>query len=180
MKNTHVMIDLETLDTQSTAVVVAIGIVAFTMKGAIPGSFYCRLNIDDQLVSGRTVSGSTLSWWIAQSDEARKQNFSGPAAKLIEGLRMCSDFIQHVDPEGVWGNGASFDNAILSSLFQSQSLLVPWAFYKDRCYRTLSSLYPSIKRVQGGTHHNALDDANSQVSHLLQMIGNPHLYSPGG
>lgn len=175
---THIMIDLETLDTRSTAVVIAIGIVAFALNGTIRGDFYCRLNIDDQLSSGRTVSGSTLSWWMTQSEEARRQNFSGETKKLIDGLRLCADFVRAVDPAGVWGNGANFDNAILASLFMSQSLPVPWAFYKDRCYRTVSSMYPSIKRAQGGTHHNALDDAHSQVVHLAMMLASPHLYTP--
>jgi inhibitor of KinA sporulation pathway (predicted exonuclease) len=46
----------------------------------------------------------------------------------------------------------------------------PWKFYNDRCYRTLKAMYPHIKMPKRtGTHHNALDDAISQVNHLILL-----------
>lgn len=47
-------------------------------------------------------------------------------------------------------------------------LELPWKFWNDRCYRTVSAGFP--RRQQTGTHHNALDDAISQTKHLLAYL----------
>ena len=81
--------------------------------------------------------------------------------------------LQDADKKAVrlWGNGASFDNAILSTAYELCELetVQPWRFYNDRCYRTVKSLYPEVAMVRTGTYHNALDDAESQALHLLAM-----------
>jgi exodeoxyribonuclease VIII len=47
----------------------------------------------------------------------------------------------------------------------------PWRHWNDRCYRTVKSLYPDVKLERVGTHHNAVDDAESQARHLIAMLG---------
>jgi hypothetical protein len=66
----------------------------------------------------------------------------------------------------LWGNGASFDNAILAHAYARCGATPPWKFWNDRCYRTVAAL-TATPRQQGGTHHNALDDARSQAEHLI-------------
>lgn len=44
----------------------------------------------------------------------------------------------------------------------------PWDFWNDRCYRTIAAMHDR-RRFQQGVHHNALDDAKSQVEHLIQI-----------
>lgn len=44
----------------------------------------------------------------------------------------------------------------------------PWAFWNDRCYRTLKAR-SELKIARTGTHHNALDDAKSQALHLITI-----------
>ena len=70
---------------------------------------------------------------------------------------------------GVWGNGASFDNVILSESYYRAAILRPWPFWKDRCYRTIKTIYPDVELVRSGTHHNALDDARTQAEHLIAI-----------
>jgi hypothetical protein len=74
----------------------------------------------------------------------------------------------------LWGNGAVFDNVILSNAYAACAIDKPWKFWNDKCYRTLKGLYPQIELERTGTHHNALDDAVSQANHavkILQHIG---------
>ena len=66
----------------------------------------------------------------------------------------------------VWGNGATFDNVILSNAYKAAGMEQPWKFWDDRCYRTVKGLLPDIKIERLGTHHNAVYDAMSQARHL--------------
>ena len=70
----------------------------------------------------------------------------------------------------MWGNGAAFDNAILSTAYALCEIEPPWIYWNDRCYRTVKSLNRSIPFIRLGTHHNALSDAESQATHLMQIF----------
>jgi len=72
----------------------------------------------------------------------------------------------------VWGNGASFDNAILANAYHKTHLDLPWQYYNNRCYRTIKNCYPNIKLSRAGTLHKALDDAKSQAMHLIEIFKN--------
>jgi exodeoxyribonuclease VIII len=111
-------------------------------------------------------------WWMGQGDEARSalSKDTVPIAMALnefyEWVAVCSS-IQTVR---VWGNGASFDNVILSSAYRSCRIAQPWQFWNDRCYRTVKAMHPAIKMQRTGIHHNAVDDAVSQTRHLLEML----------
>ncbi len=114
-----------------------------------------------------------MDWWIGQSEEA-KTVFTDPNAVTID--KALLTFTQWIlkdvhDIKNVrmWGNGAGFDNVILSTAYQLCAMMQPWRFYNDRCYRTVKSLYPAVSFRRIGVHHNALADAESQADHLLAM-----------
>jgi exodeoxyribonuclease VIII len=71
--------------------------------------------------------------------------------------------------KGVWGNGASFDNTILTETYKRLGRTPPWPFWKDRCYRTVKSMFPNVPMERSGTHHNAMDDALTQAQHLIEI-----------
>jgi exodeoxyribonuclease VIII len=52
---------------------------------------------------------------------------------------------------------------------------VPWQFWNSRCYRTVKSLYPDNKLKRSGTYHNAVDDAESQARHLIELLAKADL-----
>jgi exodeoxyribonuclease VIII len=175
----NIMLDLETLDTTSTAVVLSIGAVAFDPYGSVLGDkFYVELTEDlaDQQTRGRTISASTVKWWLGQSVMAR-QVFTDPPQQGVDrrttaqGLHKFATFVASNGGAGafIWGNGADFDNVILASLYNAYKIPQPWHFGSNRCYRTLKSLHlPRLNRQ--GTHHNALDDAVSQASHVQDIF----------
>lgn len=163
------MLDLETLGNRPGCVIVSIGAVIFG-GGEIRGVFYHRVDAEDCVRFGLTLDASTVLWWMRQSAEARSE-LSQPGLLLTEALSKFSRFVSDPDAE-VWGNGASFDNAILSEAYVRTSLHRPWKYFNDRCYRTVKALHPEIPMERTGTHHNALDDAKSQAEHLMRILPN--------
>lgn len=166
------MVDLETMDNKPTSAIVSIGAVFFDKTGLGP-QFYKRVNLQSSIDAGLTVNGDTVMWWLKQSEQARLE-----LAKPSEELRdVLVDFYRFIEAESsrkevrVWGNGASFDNAILANAYAATNLTLPWEFWNDRCYRTLKSMYPTVKLQRSGDYHNARDDAKSQANHMIEFMG---------
>lgn len=174
----HIMLDLETLDTAPTAVVLSIGAVAFDpYSNEIGETFYVESDsAAHQQKNGRTISGATVRWWMQQSEEARKVFGALPelGTPTNTALRMFTDFVGRngQDNVKVWGNGADFDNVILGSLFESYGMPRPWSYSKNRCYRTMKNIGigPRRPKDREGVHHNALDDAITQAKHLQEIF----------
>lgn len=174
----NIMVDIETLDTQGSAVVVSIGAVAFDPSNpSVPFvDFYVEFtdDLDVQVAAGRTMSPSTLRWWLEQGAMA-KQVFSSNVDRAPfrnstgAGIQQFCDFVNNNGGKEalLWGNGSDFDNVILASLLKDMGFKQPWRFYNNRCYRTLKGLPGAPEKVRrAGTHHNALDDAATQAEHL--------------
>lgn len=164
-----IMIDLETLGKTPDAVVLSIGACAFDLfKGVIePIRFHAVLNIEDQIRAGRTVDGDTLTWWMNQTDEARKlfnetrQNLDQTIWEFMSWINLLDDDVY------VWGNGSTFDISILENLMNHK---VPWKYSNVmdlRTFRRFVAGNAKIPRDQG-THHNALDDAINQAKFVIQ------------
>jgi hypothetical protein len=178
----HIMLDLETLDTSSSAVVLSIGAVAFDpYTDELGDRFYVEMtdDISTQQACGRTISGDTVCWWMRQSVVA-KRVFSAVPSDGVE--RACTldaltYFTRFVEANGgtnieLWGNGADFDNIILGTLYDAFALAKPWYYSHNRCYRTMKNLGIGPRRPQSrdGVHHNALDDAITQARHLQEIF----------
>lgn len=162
-----VMIDIETLDTSPSAVILSIGAVRFDVEnlGAIGDSFHRHIDIESNLKYGRTVSGSTILWWLDQDAMARKNITSAQTESLYAVLGQLGQFIKPNDR--VWGNGASFDNVILGDAYRRCDLPQPWRYWSDMCYRTLKNVYKHVPKPKfEGVEHDALDDARYQALHL--------------
>lgn len=165
-----IMLDLETMGNGSRAAIIAIGAVAFDHTG-VKDSFYAQVNLESSMRVGMECDASTVMWWMQQSEQAREAfKDNDKAVALCQALVAFSEFCQRNNVTGMWGNGAAFDNAILSSAYRLCRMPQPWKFWNDKCYRTIKSFYPGVQLVRKGTHHNALDDARSQAEHLVSML----------
>ncbi len=166
-----IMLDLETLDTRPSAVILSIGAVEFDTDGPIAGrEFYRVLTLSQQLVRGRTESAETIAWWSRQSDEARAV-FTAPAVAPVVALQDFATFWSGADY--LWSNGANFDGVLLTSLYQSFDMGVPWKFWQERCYRTLVDTYHRMIRTRPTKMtpaHNALEDAVAQAQKAATML----------
>lgn len=163
----RVMLDLETFGTRPGACIVSLGAVRFG-EGKILDRYYARIDPMDAQARGLVIDAATVVWWMQQSAEARVEIAAGGGKLLADVLGEFTAWIGEGETE-VWGNGASFDNVLLDEAFRACGLKRPWPFWMDRCYRTVKELHPDVKLVRKGTHHNALDDAESQALHLMAM-----------
>ena len=178
---THVMLDLETMGSGSYAAIISIGAAAFTLSfpQEIISTFYSRVSLASSVKAGLRMDPATVEWWLEpERAEAWASLQATPAVELDEALLGFSEWFCRID-EGqacVWGNGATFDNVILSNAYQATGLDKPWAYNKDRCFRTLKSeILPPVRADEYGTKHNALDDAIAQAKHLQKIVNLRHL-----
>lgn len=171
----HLMLDIETLGVSADAPLISIGAVFFDpLTGKQGAEFYKTINIVSALNNGE-IDPLTLQWWMMQSDEARSV-FSDPASINLENaLLEFADFIKANGSEdlSVWGNGSSFDNAILSGIYRKKSLRLPWDFRNDRDVRTIVALAKDLRNfdARGSISisdyaHHALHDARYQAAYV--------------
>ena len=167
-KMKHIMLDLETMGKTSQAAIIAVGAVKFDITKGILDSFYEVVDLESSCSLGGVIDTSTILWWLSQ-EKVAKDFITVKGKHISDVLQSFSEWVG--DEEFcVWGNGAAFDNAILSSAYLRASKKQPWKFWNDRCYRTLKSLYPNAKLNRVGVHHNALHDATSQAIHLIEIL----------
>ena len=168
--NTDVMIDLETLDKVPTTVILSIGIVEFNPeKGAVDVERGLCLypDIQEQIDAGRTISASTLEWWMKQSDEARKSTFNVRRKSINETCETVRNFFSFMDRPKAWGNGSVFDITIIENFMEYTK--VPWKFWDIMDTRTLHRLHPFDKTKQGEIAHTALEDAIAQAERVCEV-----------
>ncbi|WP_089600254.1 exonuclease [Escherichia coli] len=175
----HLMIDLETMGTNTNAPIVVIGAVFFDPQtGEIGPVFYIVISLTDAMNTGAVPDGGTIEWWLKQSSEARAAILTDQV-KLKDALSRFREFINEYSDEKfvqVWGNGATFDNAILRTSYERLDIPCPWRYYNDRDVRTIVELGKTIdfdaRTVNPfeGVRHNALDDARHQAKYVTATI----------
>lgn len=169
--SSNVMIDIETLGTRSTSVILSLAAVEFDAT-CVRGIFHKRIDIDSCLRQGLSVDGRTIQWWMDQSDDARQlfQQAGEPLHEVLQDFCGARDW-RHT---AVWCNGASFDFPILENALHACGLQVPWAYYNTRDYRTLKNLVPkdvySVLKVEPVVKHDALEDAIAQAKTLQALL----------
>ena len=168
-----VMLDLETMGNGPQAAIIAIGAVEFDIPAQQVGErFYTVIDLESAVACGGVMDASTVLWWLKQSDAARAA-FDRGGDHIAVALQQFAGWMENRakrDDVRVWGNGAAFDNVILASAYRRNGTAQPWQFWNDRCYRTVKAQHPAVKMQRNGTHHNAVDDAESQARHLIAMM----------
>lgn len=179
----NIMLDIETLGTKPGCKVISIGLAYFDESGVIAtGEIYPSLTNQNG-----SEERDTLDWWDSQSDAAkvvftnnilRGKSISDCADELTDLIHKAKVHKSNGNPDSItkvniWGNGATFDNAILAELFRAHGHRVPWNTFGDRCYRTILNTLPKVDPPhRHGVHHNAVDDAEYQAMVLIATLKN--------
>lgn len=156
----HALIDLETMGNNSYAAIVAIGAVKFDPRASgysTDDDFYMVVDLESSMGYGMAADPSTIKWWLAQSDAARRALLSEEAVDLIDALETFQQWYKGV--ERFWCHGATFDAVILGNAYQLTHRAAPWNHRDVRDTRTLFELAGMDKTKTGGIEHHALDDA---------------------
>lgn len=185
-KFNHLMVDIETLDTVETAVILSIAAVRFDIEtGELEDdlAYYQLVDIQGQLNKGRTLSADTLTWWMQQSDAARKEAFGDDRCSLSMALNdlhgmFCS--VAKPDETFVWANSPSFDLSILKHAYKTVEpgfgqldFLDGWPFkyYNERDVRTLIHHWaPLWAGFENETPHNPLSDCYYQIKCVCEVM----------
>jgi hypothetical protein len=160
------MIDMETLDTLPSTVILTIGAVLFDPRGnGTIEKIELRPTMDEQTDQyGRSISDDTLRWWSQQSPEALEEamgerdriSFKDCMEKLYKFCWQRSD--------KVWSNGSVFDIMVAENAFRQLGMQNPWNFWNIRDCRTIYDI-AGVSLKDGGhvTSHKAVEDAERQA-----------------
>jgi exodeoxyribonuclease VIII len=176
------MHDLETLGQTPGFIILSIGAVAFDENEIDELGFYAVVHRPTCEEVFLREEEDTKKWWDRQGEEAQAvlhQSLDPEQSVPLTAALLA--FNAYLGRYGgwrdvrLWGNGSDFDNAGMSCAFDATKIKPNWAFWNNRCYRTLKAQAPSIKLVREGTYHNALDDAKSQARHLQEVLRSTNL-----
>jgi len=175
MKN-NVMIDLETLGLKNDAVILSIGAVYFDETGIdLNNTFYREINIQSCIDLGLTIDGDTISWWMQQSEKARKV-FDNKKIKthINQAIDDLVSFLKRYGNQKdlkIWSNGY-MDIIWLRSAFQKTIRDLPWS-KNERDFRTFRDTQPKLEDHElpkEATKHNALADAIWQAEYTIKIM----------
>lgn len=171
------MVDLETVGQRAGCGVLSIGAVAFDhTTNQLGEEFYVVVRLTSCEAFGLHSNADTLTWWERQSPEAQrvlKQARSTRGNKTLDkALVLFNLYLSQFGSKTVkvWGNGADFDNAILTNCYAAAGVAAGWDYWNNRCFRTLKSLTKDLKVERTGVYHNALDDAKTQALHAMKVL----------
>lgn len=167
-----VMVDLETMSTDSNASIIAIGAVRFWLnvkqtEFTDDQLFYTSVSLESSQAAGLHIKADTIMWWLSQGQEAREA-LKNPVS-LASALNAFSRFIPAKETF-IFGNGAAYDNVVLHNAYKAINLKYPVSYKYDVCYRTISKLSDAPPPKFEGTKHNALDDAKAQTRHMMEIL----------
>jgi hypothetical protein len=138
------MFDIETLDTESTTVILSAAIIHFgetdfSYEDLIKDSLFVKFDAKEQMRMGRSVSKDTLEWWAQQNEFAKKTNFTPMSTdvKALDGIGQIMDYIEAHggNNQTFWARG-SLDQMAIGSLTKSLDIDYIAEYYKWRDVRT--------------------------------------------
>lgn len=162
---THVMIDIETLDTAPTSTILSVGAVRFDpySESEPTHKILWRPEVEEQLNSGRTVSDSTLEFWSKQDAHIQETTFTDEGRiPVAEFFKQLNKYL--VGADKIWCHGPQFDMVIIEDLYAQYGHHRGWAYWQIMDSRTLFNIMPKDPRkdIQENLH-SADDDAYWQA-----------------
>lgn len=169
-KMKHAMIDLETLGTSADAVWLSIAAIQFDPHtGEMGARFNANVDLASAQKAGRTISSDTLKWWLKQRPEIlAKMLDPDDVGDLDEVLTLFRSWVLDCKLITPWGNSASFDLGILTHSYAQAGIKLPWFFYHEKCYRTITTL-AGVKAVKDESKaHDPEYDCEIQIAALAK------------
>lgn len=160
-----VMIDIETLGTSPGCVIWEIAALCFDpLTGKTGEHFRVLIDVPDSVEWGLVIEDDTARWW-----QERGGIQTAGAKPLKESMIEFINWMEGQNFESVWCKGASFDFPILQVPCDILDLQLPFAYYQQRCARTVCKLAHPNKRPIPATHA-AFEDCAAQVHDLCLAL----------
>ncbi len=183
MGTRHVMVDIETMATDSNASLLQIGAVRFNPARKtvdLDNVFEVNVSLPDCRERGMVVDPATEIWWREQSPESIASVLAKPRYTVPEALGRFSAWY----PSGAlcWSH-ATFDAVILQNAYQRVDMRCPWHFRDARDLRTLQGLFEFGGRkvpdelwsppdlVAHRASHDAIRQARIAIVQIRSVLG---------
>lgn len=178
----HVMLDLETMSSDSHAAIVSIGAVAFEPMQPIHQHhdymasdkvFLANVQLAQQVrTHGRHMDGKTVTWWLGQSFIAQQALLHPEPILLKDALKAFNVWYKSEPIQGqkLWSH-AMFDAVILCNAYDACDLSRPFSRIDCMDVRTMYSLaYPGtlVPGIPENNPHEAVWDCYRQIIGVQQ------------
>ena len=136
------MFDIETLDAESTAVVLSASIIHFeigeqyTYEDLLSRGLFVKFDAKEQIAMKRSVDKGTIDWWSKQHEFVRGVSLTPKQDDLtsIEGINIIKQYMAKFPEKDqtMWSRG-SLDQMCIDSLCKatSQDLIAPYYVWRD-------------------------------------------------
>ena len=137
------MFDVETLDTESTTVILSAALCYFdvtkkpSFEQLVENSVFVKFDVDEQREMGRTMSKDTMKWWKDQTYLAKQKSFvpSDDDVTARLGIEIFHRYIEKYDPDHqcqFWARG-SLDQMSIDSLARQlgMDVIAPYWAWRD-------------------------------------------------
>ena len=153
------VIDLETLDTRKSAIVLSAGLIVFdrdTLEKR--DERYWEFSIISQIAEGRTLSRETQEWWIREN-QCELDRLMRSGTRYIR--RLIQDLLVYPRSTRVWSRGC-MDFHIIQDLTDSH-----FYYNSHRDCRTLDSLGFHMEHKN---NHHALEDVRNEWEQVRKAM----------
>lgn len=160
--------DIETLDTESTAVILSAAIVYFdanedySYNDLLKSTLFVKFDAKDQIERlGRTISKDTLEWWNKQPQETKdwSLNPSKYDVTVEDGLQKIYSYIRtHPRNQTFWQRGG-LDQVVLDSLIDKVNYSRLTQFNKWRDIRTALDIFYDAPSGYVPVSHNGFSES---------------------
>jgi hypothetical protein len=168
----HYMIDIETLATDSDALVLSIALVKFTEQEII-SELTLYPSLWEQEQRGRKISMETLLWWMKSIPQLQEAiDPEKPRKSLSFCYNQIAFFLCDAKNERqIWAKAPSFDLRIVSSLLTGAPRL--WTYQEEQDVRTaeLKLKQLNLPITRSTVPHSPIHDALAQVDNVQRFLG---------
>ena len=136
------MFDIETLDAESTAVVLSASIIHFKLDGyynyedLLSNALFVKFDAKEQIAMKRSIDKSTVDWWGNQHEYVRGVSLTPKNDDLtsIDGINKIKEYIaKYPEKDQTFWSRGSLDQMCIDSLckWNKQDLIAPYFVWRD-------------------------------------------------
>lgn len=165
-----VMLDFETLGNGKDKCLCQVGAVYFDRTtGELGPSYKATIDAASHEKFGGKLDASTVYWWLAQSEEARKSILGEGKIDIVTAMAELNEFLR--DAERIWSH-ATFDFVTLLDTLKQVGVKPSFSYKAGLDIRTLVYLSGlSVSDIpREGVHHDALEDCKHQVKYCVASM----------
>ena len=163
----HLMIDIETLGTQTLVVpIITVAANLFTMKDISDAFQIWHLEPHPESI----IQYQTVRWWLQQSPIAQEAAFDlseqQPVFEIPDMLNALSRMYKENNCQTVWCKSVMFDINHIEFYYRLYDITIPWTFRNHMEVRVMSAMLDDMEArgiYDRHSLHDPLEDCRCQI-----------------